>query len=249
MLKDVLKNNKAKGIFIKECAFPSMVILSQQSGMDFIFYDCEHGNINEEKLHDLMVLGNCNSFPSIVRVPQLSKKDVSRMLDHGAEGIMVPMIETKQQAIQLVEWSKYPPLGKRSYSGGANTHYAPSGNHEINMKNMNEKILTIVQIESIAAVNNIDDILSVEGVDAAIVGPVDLGISMGILDNVMDEKELEAIDKVAKACKKYNKYFGIIGGLSLLKYYKEDISILVSAIDLNLLRSSLINCVENYKNL
>ena len=249
MLKDILNNRKAKGIFVKECTFPAMVMLSQQSGMDFIFYDCEHGNINEEKLHDLMVLGNCNSFPSIVRVPQLSKKDISRMLDHGAQGIMVPMIETKQQAIQFVEWSKYPPIGKRSYSGGANTHYAPSGNHEINMKHMNETTLTIVQIESVKGVNNIDEILSVDGVDAVIIGPVDLGISMGILDNVMDEKILEMISKVVQACKKHNKYFGIIGKLSLLKYFKKDIDILVSAIDLNLLRSGLKQSVKEIEEI
>lgn len=249
MFKEQLQNGKVNGILVKVASFPAIVIMAQQCGFDFIFYDCEHGILDEEKLHDLMVLGNCNGFPSIVRVPQLSKKDVSRMLDYGATGIMVPMVETKEQAIQLVEWSKYPPIGKRSYSGGANTHYAPGGNHAKNMREMNEKVISIVQIESIRGVENIDEILSVEGIDAAIVGPCDLGISMDNPDNVMDPKELEYIQCVADACKKYHKGFGIIGGMELLKYFKDDLSIFVGTIDLNLIRSGLIQNIEQYKQL
>lgn len=248
-LKDIMMQRKIKGVLVKVVNHPAMVVMAQDCGMDFIFYDGEHGIISEEKLHDLMVLGNAAGFPSIVRVPQLARRDVSRMLDAGASGIMVPMIETKEQAQQLVDWSKYPPLGKRSYSGGANTHYASGGNHAKNMKNINHRTITIVQIETVKGVENVDEILSVEGIDAAIVGPCDLGISMGNPDNVMDPEELRLIQKVADSCKRHNKAFGIIGDMKLLERFKDDITILVAAVDTKILRSGLIKAIKEYETL
>lgn len=246
-LKKIIKHRKAKGMLVKVMAHPATVIIAKDEGMDFLFYDCEHGILAYEQLHDVMVLGNTMDLPSIVRVPQLSRADVSRTLDYGAKGIMVPMIETREQAEQLVMWSKYPPIGKRSYSGGANTHYSAGGNHAVHMQKQNEKNMTIVQIESVTGVANINEILCVEGIDAVIVGPCDLGISMGNPDNVMDELELSYIAKVANACKTYHKAFGIIGGMNLLEYFKDDVDILISAIDLNVIRSGIQKAIKDYE--
>lgn len=245
-IKEIAKNRKIKGLLVKIVDNPAIVIMAQNNGMDFVFYDCEHGVLSNEKLHDLMVLANASVFASIVRVPQLGRMDISRILDYGATGVMVPMIETKEQAELIVGWSKYPPIGKRSYSGGANTHYGPSGNHKENMNALNEKTMSIVQIETLKGVKNIDEILSVSGIDAAIVGPCDLGISMNNPDNMMDQKELQLINEVAKACKKHKKLFGIIGGMQLLNYFKDDIDILVAAIDTNILRDGIKKAVEEY---
>lgn len=248
-IKKIAKNRKIKGLLVKIIDHPAMVIMAQNHGMDFIFYDCEHGVLANEKLHDLMVLGNVSNFTSIVRVPQLGRADVSRILDYGATGVMVPMVETKKQAMKLVEWSKYPPLGKRSYSGGANTHYGPSGNHENNMNMQNDRTISIVQIETLKGVENIDEILSVHGIDAAIVGPCDLGISINNPDNVMDPKELQLISKVARACKNHDKLFGIIGDMHLLNYFKEDINILIAAIDTNIIRDGIMRAVKEYEQI
>lgn len=245
-IKEIAKNRKIKGLLVKNVDNPAIVIMAQNNGMDFVFYDCEHGVLSNEKLHDLMVLANASAFASIVRVPQLGRMDISRILDYGATGVMVPMIETKEQAELLVGWSKYPPIGKRSYSGGANTHYGPSGNHKENMSIQNERTMSIVQIETLKGVENIDEILSVNGIDAAIVGPCDLGISINNPDNMMDSKELRLIKEVAKACKKHKKLFGIIGGMHLLNYFKDDIDILVAAIDTNILRDGIKKAVEEY---
>ena len=93
-LKELIKQQKAKGVLVKALAHPSLVIMAQDCGMDFILYDCEHGVLSYEQLHDLMVLGNMRKLSSIVRVAQLARSDVSRILDCGACGVMVPMIET-----------------------------------------------------------------------------------------------------------------------------------------------------------
>lgn len=249
MMKDKMLGGKLFGTLIKIVDNPAMLILAKDAGMDFVFYDCEHGMIPYERLHDLLLMGNSIGIPSLVRVPQLSRSDVSRALDCGAEGVMVPMIETVDQARLLVSWSKYPPIGNRSYSGGANTFYKPSGNHLMNMQELNHKTITIAQIETVKGVENVEEIAQVEGIDALIVGPADLGISMGNPDNVMDPKELAMIQKVADACRKYGKGFGIIGSLTLIKEFKEDINLLISAIDVNLLRDGLKRYVDDYEEI
>lgn len=248
-LKKLIKQQKAKGILVKTLAHPSLVIMAQDCRMDFIFYDCEHGVLSYEQLHDLMVLGNMREFPSIVRAAQLARSDVSKILDYGAAGVMVPMIETAEQAQRLVQWSKYPPLGKRSYSGGANTQYAPGGNHELHMKRLNEKTMSIVQIETRQGVENIEAILNVKGIDGVLIGPCDLAISLGWPDDLMREEELNMIQKVADACRKRNLGFGIIGGRAMQEYFKRESSLLVSAIDTSLMREAMKQAVKEYEQL
>ena len=114
---------------------------------------------------------------------------------------------------------------------------------------MNRHTMTSAQIETVKGVENIDEILRGEGIDAAIVGPCDLGISMGNPDNVMDERELALIQKVVDACKRHDKAFGIIGGMNLLSHFREDINILVAAIDTNILRAGMKKAVEEYEQL
>ena len=248
-LKELIRHKKAKGILLKMLNNPAYMIMAKDCGFDFVFFDCEHGILSYEELHDTMIFGNTIGIPSIVRVAELTRRDISKTLDLGASGIMVPMIETKEQAESLVNWSKYPPIGNRSYSGGANTFYAPSGNHEKNMNILNNRTLTIVQIETIKGIQNIEEILSVKGIDAAIIGPCDLAISLGNPDDVMTNEELKAIQKVAETCKEHKKAFGIIGGMKILKYFKNDINLLLSAIDTNLVRESMKKAVDQYEEL
>lgn len=248
-LKDRILNKKLKGILIKVIQHQATVIIANQCGYDFIMYDCEHGIFDDSKLHDLMVLGNSINIPSIVRIPQLSRKDVSRTLDSGATGIMVPMIETPEQVEKLVEWAKYPPIGKRSYSGGANTFYGPSGGHRINMDTMNNRTIVIAQIESKLGVENIESIAKVEGLDGVIIGPVDLSISLGLTDDVMNEKEIEYIRKVCKVCKNNNLGFGIIGKLDMIKLFKDDINFMISAIDTNIIRDGFDRYIQKYNDI
>lgn len=248
-IKRKMLNEKLYGVFVKILNNPAITILARESGLDFLFYDCEHGMYSYETLHNLILIGNAEGIPSFVRVPQLARGDVSRVLDCGAAAVMVPMIENAQQAKLLVEWSKYPPLGRRGYAGGANTDYRPSGNHKSNMKELNESVISIVQIETAAGVDNIEEILSVEGIDAAVLGPADLAISLGIPGEYNNPIELDSINKVAQACKKYEKGFGIIGKLDLIEKYKDSIDILVTKIDVDIIREGFERSVKDFDDL
>lgn len=227
------------GLLVKVCDHPALVHIAAQTGMDFLFYDLEHGMISDQRLLDLILLGNALGIPSLVRVPQLSRKDVSRTLDEGAAGIMVPMIETAGQARQLVQWALYPPLGCRSYSGGANTGYGPSGSHQTHMEEANGSVLVLAQIETVTGVKNCEAILDVEGIAGAVIGPCDLAISRNDPDNMFDGEELEMIARVQRACHERNKKFGLIGPYKLMDLLPETTDLAVAAIDTNLLRSGM----------
>ncbi|GFP75636.1 HpcH/HpaI aldolase family protein [Clostridium fungisolvens] len=248
-LKERIFKEKLYGVFMKIIDNPAINILAKEAKLDFMFYDCEHGMYTYEKLHSLILMGNSVGVPAFVRVPQLSKGDISKSLDCGATGVMVPMIEDRKQAELLVQWSKYPPVGKRGYSGGANTDYKPSGNHKNNMAELNKSVISIAQIETELGVQNIEEILTVEGVDAVIVGPADLAISLGIPGDYFNEIEIQAIDKVACACEKYKKGFGIIGKLELIERYKNQINFLISKIDVDIIREGFAKSVEDFDNL
>lgn len=129
-LKEKMNHGRIIGAIIKVTTNPCINIFAKNAGLDFLLYDCEHGMIPFEKLHDLILMGNAIEIPSIVRVPELCRSEVSKALDCGATGVMVPMVETREEAMRMVDWSKYPPHGKRGYSGGANTGYKPSGGHK-----------------------------------------------------------------------------------------------------------------------
>lgn len=242
-------NENYFGLFTRMTLNPALYIMAKNAGMNFIFYDGEHAMLPMEKLHDLMLFGNNIDMPTFVRVGELSGKDISAALDSGATGVMVPMIETKEQAEELAQITKYPPLGKRGYSAGANTNYTPLKSVRENLDTINERTVTVAQIETLLGVENAEDIIKTEGIDAIIIGPVDLSISLGVEEDIMAPKQLEAVDKIVELCKKYNKLFGIIGENRMLSHYSRDLNYLVSAFDTNIIRDGLKNAVKNYETI
>lgn len=237
------------GLLVQVLDSAPVALMAQAAGFDFLLVDEEHGDIDDSRLSTLMVLGNQIGLPTIVRAPQLARTDVSRALDHGASGVMVPMMETPEQAHQLADWAKYPPLGRRSYSGGAHTAYGPSGNHASNMARANAGTLAIAQIETVAGVERVEEILAVPGIDAAVIGPCDLAISMGQPDEVGCPEEIALIDRVRDACVAKRKGFGIIGGNALLERYARDINLMVSAIDVHILRDAFRCAALDYQTI
>lgn len=246
-MKDINKNYY--GMFTRIVLNPAVYIMAKNGGLDFVFYDAEHAMLQMDKLHDLVLFGNNMNMNTFIRVAELSRKDVSSALDCGATGIMVPMIETGEDAFNLVQWSKYPPLGDRGYSGGANTNYTPVPSVRENLDAINDRTVTIAQIESKAGIDNAEDIISTEGIDGVIIGPVDLSISLGVEHDILDPLQIEAIDKVVALCKKYNKTFGIIGENKILRHYKDSVNYLVSAFDTNIIRDGIISAVSDYEDI
>lgn len=248
-LKETLLQRPVCGLLVKVSDSLSVPAIASSAGMDFLFYDLEHGVISEPRILDLAVAGNAMGIPSVARVPQLARKDVSRTLDSGVQGIMVPMMETREQAEQLASWALYPPKGNRSYSGGANTMYGPSGNHRSNMDAMNNAALVLAQIETLKGVENLDAILDVEGIDGAVVGPCDLGISMNNPDNMYDENEVALIQTIQNKARAHGKFFGLIGPYKLMEQLDYPTDICTAAFDTSLLRAGMEKGVQDFNDL
>lgn len=240
MLKDMIRKQPAVGTLLKVSRHPSIIKQIKDTGFDTVIIDMEHSDYTLDCAADLILYGNALHLESIVRVSECTKQEVSKVLDTGASGVIVPMVNSRTEAEKLVGWAKYPPVGIRGYAGGANTGYGPSGNHRLHLEAANQTIMAIAQIETREAINNIDEIAAVDGLDMLMIGPVDLSINLGLADDSENAIELALIKTVADACRRHNKLFSIIGSLSMLSYFQNDLDLFVSGSDSSLMRQALL---------
>ena len=209
------------GTMIQELRSPAVPILFANAGFDFVFIDMEHGAHNMETVADMIKTARFAGITPFVRVPDLQYHLIARALDAGAQGFMVPRIETREQAEKAVAYSKYPPMGERgcSINKGHNDY---KGDDLISfIKNANEENFVILQIERKAAMDDLDNILSVEGVDGAVLGPNDMAVSYGVPNDLNSPLMNDIFTKVLETGKKYGVYTGMhIGNLQKLVEWK-----------------------------
>lgn len=218
--KRILAGECVYGTMIRQARDPASLAIFAAAGYDYVFIDMEHGNYSIETVADLIRGAKSAGIATIVRVPHLESHFVSRVLDAGGEGIMVPMTSTKEQAEAIVRYSRYAPLGKRGFAQTGQADYRTMKSIEL-MKEINEHTLVVVQIETQEAIENIDSILSVQGIDVAVIGPNDLSISLGIPDELDSEILTATIEKVIEIAKKRGKCSGIhIGSIEALKKWR-----------------------------
>jgi 2-keto-3-deoxy-L-rhamnonate aldolase RhmA len=247
--KRVLAGECVYGTMIRQSRDPGVPTIFAASGYDFVFIDMEHGNYSMETVADLIRGAKSSGIATIIRVPHLETFFVSRVLDAGAEGIMVPMTSTRRQAEEIVRFSKYTPLGQRGFGAQTGqTDYKPLKASEF-MKEANENTLIVAQIETREAIENIDAILDVEGIDVGLIGPNDLSISMGIPDQMGSEILTKAIDKVVESAKKKGKASGIhIGNIEALKKWRaKGMTVLAYSTDIGFMYNASKSNLEELK--
>ncbi len=209
-LKRSLRDGRrAIGTMVVEIRQTSIVYLLANAGFDFVLIDGEHGPFNLETIADLSRTARLAGVTPIVRVPELSYPAVTQVLDAGAQGIMLPRVAEAAQVREAVAMMKYPPDGRRG-SVLARGHTGFLGGPLVDaMRRANEETMLIVQVETREAVSGLDDILAVPGVDAALVGPTDLSIALGV-PGLMEAPEMEvAITETITACRRHNVWPGI----------------------------------------
>jgi 2-keto-3-deoxy-L-rhamnonate aldolase RhmA len=151
---------------------------------------------------------NGGAATPIVRVGQIDQALFKIVLDTGAYGVVVPLVNTAEEAERAVLFCKYPPMGVRGVAGSKVSDYGMSLGKYI--RTANDETTVIAQIETPQAVQNIREIVSVKGVDVAFVGPTDLTMTMGLLDDRSNPKVAEAMLKVVKACDDAGKAAGVM---------------------------------------
>jgi len=247
--KRVLAGECVYGTMIRQARDPGAPSIFAAAGYDFVFIDMEHGNYNMETVADLIRGAKSAEMATIIRVPRLETFFISRVLDAGAEGIMVPMTSTKEQAEEIVRYSKYTPLGQRGFGNQTGqTDYRPLKTLDF-MKEANEHTLIVAQIETREAIENVDSILSVEGIDVGLIGPNDLSISLGIPDQMGSEILTKAIDKVVEMAKKKGKATGIhIANIEALrKWRSKGMTVLAYSTDIGFMYNASKSSLEELK--
>jgi len=187
-------------------AHPSIAEIFSRMGIDFLGIDLEHSTIDQEQSQRIIAACHAGGCLCLPRIPTHDQQTIKRLLDSGADGIIAPTVETAEQAAQLVTWMKYPPMGRRGYGIARAQGYG--FDFEAYTTRWNDVSTLIVQIESVQGVDNIDAILSVEGVDGAMVGPYDLSGSLGVSGQIDHPKVREAGKRVAEACRRHGKASG-----------------------------------------
>lgn len=200
------------GTMVMEFSSTGVARLAAEAGCDFVMFDMEHTGWSVETIRTLVATARCAEIVPMVRVPATQYHFLARVLDVGAMGVMVPMVESVEQAREVVHFSKYPPQGRRgSAFGVAHDDYA-DGDVVAKMHSCNAEQLLIAQIETAAGLENLEAIAAVPGLDVLWVGHFDLTASMGIPAQFDHPRYLEAITRILGACRRHDKAAGIMTG-------------------------------------
>jgi 2-keto-3-deoxy-L-rhamnonate aldolase RhmA len=185
----------------------SIAEVMAKAGFEWLVVDMEHSVITLDIAQQLIqVIEGCSVVP-LVRVGENNANIIKRAMDAGAYGVIVPMINTKEQAEAAVKAVKYPPFGTRGVGLARAQDYGDKFNEYA--ATVNAESIVIAQVEHIDAVNNLESILSVEGIDGCIIGPYDLSGSLGVPGNFEHPDVLAALKKVEQTCKKRRVALGM----------------------------------------
>ena len=176
------------------------------AGLDWIFIDTEHGAFTPETMQDLIRSAVSSSITPFVRVADFQYSLVARALDMGAQGIILPRVESPQRLAEAVRWAKFPPEGRRGFGlTPPQTGYGAASLGEI-AKHANEHTLIVFQIESKTALDRAEDLISTPGVDAVMIGPADLSISLGVAGEWEHPKLVDAVMRVIEICERQGRF-------------------------------------------
>jgi 2-keto-3-deoxy-L-rhamnonate aldolase RhmA len=223
------RGDKLVGTMVTLASAASAEVLASL-GFDWLFIDGEHGPLGIRELNEILQTVS-HKTACVVRVPEAAEGPIKRALDLGAHGIIVPQVNTPEQAASIVRWSRYAPEGARGV-GLARAHGYGQSFREY-LESANREIAVIVQAEHFRAVENIDAIARTPGVDAVLLGPYDLSASLGRMGQIDHPDVVAAISRVTDACQAAAMplgYFGVTAA-AVLPYAARGYTLLVAGVD------------------
>ena len=211
----------AVGMIVRLMRGVEVAAIAKSAGFDCLYIDLEHCSFSLETVSQISLTATALGVTPMVRVPGLNPAEISRTLETGAQGIIVPHLESRAQAEEVVQAAKFPPIGDRSLLA-VNPHTLfRTGSAVDVMRGMNEATLVVGMIESVTAVGNAADIASVAGLDMLLVGTNDLCNSLGVPGELEHPRVREAYEHVAAACRAKGKHLGVGGLNSRPEFAKE----------------------------
>ena len=207
--QSLMENRSVLGSWVMGSQDPSVAPTLARAGFDFFIIDMEHVPYGLETAARIIWSARQVGIVPLVRVPGPQYEWIARALDAGAMGIMVPRVEEVEVVKAVVGAAKYPPEGVRGVGlGGANTDYEPVPLSAGLLTSLNAQTLVIIQIESRTAVDRLDDLLGVGGVDVAFIGPADLSTSLGVPGQYDHPKVVEAINAIKAGAERHHVAVG-----------------------------------------
>ncbi len=177
---------------------------------DFFWIDMEHTPLNLESLQAHLIAARAVAVPALVRVPSSEIGFIKRVLDTGAQGLIVPQVRSVEEVRRVVGACRYKPLGDRGYGPRRASSYG--ADDATYLDTANQKLFVSVQIENMDGLKALDDIVRVSGLDSIVIGPYDLSASMGLIGQVAHPKVKAAIKSIISRARKGELYVGMGGG-------------------------------------
>jgi 2-keto-3-deoxy-L-rhamnonate aldolase RhmA len=210
-LKKLRSGELALGLGVHHLRGSAVPMLAKAAGYDWLFIDSEHGTISTQEISQICIAALPTGVAPIVRVCAGALDEGTRVLDNGALGIVVPHVDTVEQARDLVAAFRYHPLGHRSAGGPpAQFGYRPPPTAQA-QKMLNAELLLVVMIETPQAVENAERIAAIDGIDALLIGTNDLSLEMGMAGQLGHERIKAAYRTVGEACRRHKKVLGMGG--------------------------------------
>src|SRR5438046_7436023 len=211
----------ALGVILRQARTVDIAPIMQAAGYDWLFLDLEHNSMQLDMAVQISVAALGAGIAPVVRVPAGQLWMATRVLDGGALGIVMPHVDTPEQAREVAEALRYPPQGHRSVAGGLpHLGYAKHGLAET-CSAINAATFVVVMLETPTAIANADAIAAVRGIDSLLIGTNDLAMELGIPGGFADERIVAAYQSVCDACRAHGKFAGV-GGIAdeaLLRCY------------------------------
>jgi 2-keto-3-deoxy-L-rhamnonate aldolase RhmA len=209
-VKAALREGRAvAGPIVSEARSVGTIKLLAREGYDFLFLDMEHAMFGWETMLTLVQTALLCDVCPLVRVTDLSYPLVARALDTGAQGIIIPRVDNREQVDAAVSYAKYPPLGRRGAGGDARAAYQRLDAGTI-VERANAETMVVVQVESREGLKNLDGIAAVPGLDVVCVGPQDLSISLGIPGEFGHPQFVEALRGLTQTCARHGVATGMV---------------------------------------
>jgi 2-keto-3-deoxy-L-rhamnonate aldolase RhmA len=240
----------AIGTMMLEFSTTGIARIASEAGAEFAVFDMEHSGWSMETIRMLLASSMGAEIVPMVRVPALQYHFISRILDVGAMGVVVPFVSSEEQAREIVSYAKYPPEGRRGVAFGVAHDGYRAGNLVTKMRRANEEIMLIAQIENSDGVEHVDRIAAVDGIDALWIGQFDLSTSLGIPGRLDHRFFHEASRKVVESCHKHGKtaVLGATDAESLARGPADGFRMLVYLTDIWIYQKGLRDCFEVVRN-